>query len=145
MINMIKDANKMIHAWTWWSLWSDGVLRHHSISVIIRFRMKPNGYWLSFSFCVMFSTCSCSIRMPRAQRWASSWLWQRRSKLFRGPLKTTVKQWPSVTDPAICRKVSEWQPSRTHSTSITETGEKDNCFKIFLHKTNLLLKLLNSC
>lgn len=86
---------------------------------------KRIGYWSSFSFWVMFSTLSCSLRMPRAQCWASSWLWQRRSRLFLGPLKTTVKHRPSGTEPTICRNVSDWQPSRTHSTSMTETAERE--------------------
>ncbi len=87
----------------------------------IRWDKTSLGYWSSFSFWVIFSTLSCRVRIPRAQCWASSGLWQSRSRLLRGPLKTKVKQRPSGTEPAISRKVSDWQPSRTHSTSMTET------------------------
>ncbi|TNN50593.1 hypothetical protein EYF80_039233 [Liparis tanakae] len=71
---------------------------------------------------VMGGTVSITVRMPRAQCCASSWLWHRRSRLLRGPLKTTVKQRCTGAEPSICRNVSDWQPSRTHSTSMMETG-----------------------
>lgn len=107
-------------------------------------RTDGTGYWSSFSFSVMFSTLSCSLRMPRTQCCASSWLWHRRSRLFLGPLKTTVRHLPSGTDPAICRSVSDWQPSRTHSTSKTETagegGDRDERSKWLLcHRLMLII------
>lgn len=72
----------------------------------------------------MFSMRSCMVRMPRAQLWASCWLGQWMSKLLRGPLKTMVRHSLSGTFLPSLRKGSDWHPSSTHSTSVTETGRE---------------------
>ncbi|MEQ2193156.1 hypothetical protein XENOCAPTIV_024887, partial [Xenoophorus captivus] len=79
------------------------------------------GYWSSFSFCVMQVTRSFKKRRPRTQRCASSAEGHIRSRLFLDPLKITVKHWSSGTVPDSRFRASDWQPSRTQSTSVTAT------------------------
>lgn len=80
------------------------------------------GYWSSFSFCVMLVTRSFRKRRPRTQRWASSAVGHFRSRLFLDPVKITVKHWSSGTVSDSRLRASDWQPSRTQSTSVTATG-----------------------
>lgn len=82
------------------------------------------GYWSSFSFWVMLATYSFKARSPRTQDCASASEGHTRSRLFLAPLKTTVKHWLSCTDPDRRLSDSDWQPSRTHSTSVTATGRE---------------------
>lgn len=94
------------------------------------------GYWSSFSFWVMLATRSFRKRSPRTQRWASSVEEHSRSRLFLAPLKITVKHWFSWTDPDSRLSASDWQPSRTQSTSVTATGrEKKAKFRFSFNNT----------
>ncbi|TNN85880.1 hypothetical protein EYF80_003724 [Liparis tanakae] len=70
----------------------------------------------------MSATCSLSERSPRTQRRASSSQGHSRSRLFLAPRNTTVKHLLSGTEPDSRLSASDWQPSRTHSTSATATG-----------------------
>lgn len=99
------------------------------------------GYWSSFSVWLMLLIRSCSVQIPRAQCWASSILWHCKSKLFLPPLKMMVRHCSSGTEPASLRRASVWQPSRTHSTSITETVDRDSSEILYynsnIHKANI--------
>lgn len=96
------------------------------------------GYWSSFSFWVILATRSFKVRSPRTQHRATSSVGHSRSRLFLAPLKTTVKHCFSGTDPDIRLSASDWQPSRTHSTSVTATGWGED-------KTRKEMKWKESC
>ncbi|TNN36592.1 hypothetical protein EYF80_053249 [Liparis tanakae] len=81
-------------------------------------------YWSSFSRSPMFSWFSISFLMPRIQDWASSADSATRSRLPRRPRKTSVKHRSAGNSSARLRSTSDWCPSRTASTSLTETGER---------------------
>lgn len=72
----------------------------------------------------MLATYSFKARSPRTQDCASASEGHTRSRLFLAPLKTTVKHRLSCPDPDRRLSDSDWQPSRTHSTSVTATGRE---------------------
>lgn len=91
---------------------------------------ESKGYWSSFSLCPMFSRVLMSLRIPLIQDCASSADSATRSKLPRRPRKTRVKQRSGGNSSAMLRRTSDWCPSRTASTSLTETKNKKLIFKL---------------
>lgn len=69
----------------------------------------------------MFCRFSISICIPWIQTWASSADEATRSKFPRRPRNTSVKQHSGGNSSGILRNTSDWWPSRTTSTSPTET------------------------
>lgn len=82
-------------------------------------------YWSSFSRSPMFSRFSISFLMPLIQDCASSADSATRSRLPLRPRKTSVKHRSAGNSSAMLSRTSDWWPSRIASTSLTETGHKD--------------------
>lgn len=71
----------------------------------------------------MFSIFSIRARRPWIHAWASSGVSATRSRLLRRPLNTRVKQQSAANSCARLCRTSDWCPSRTASTSLTETAK----------------------
>ena len=89
------------------------------------FKMLNKGYWSSFSRSPMFSRFSISFFIPLIQVCASSADSATKSRLPLRPRKTNVKQRLAGNSSAMLSSTSDWWPSRTASTSLTETGHQE--------------------
>lgn len=84
-------------------------------------KSDSKGYWSSFSLCPMLSRLSMSLRIPFIHDCASCVDSATRSKLPRRPRNTRVKHRSGGNSSAMLSRTSDWCPSRTASTSPTET------------------------